>query len=93
MGSKTAEKRNSAVLIPQHLRPQEKNRGHSRGWPLFAAVMAVMKELPLLGGQTLHRYIKEKTGKKLSQKDLNFLITLPFETSYSAQIRVLCVAE
>ena len=29
MGSKTAEKRNSAVVIPQRLRPQEKTRGQS----------------------------------------------------------------
>lgn len=56
MGSKTERKRNSAVVIPQRLRSQEKSRGHARDLPLFSAAI----EACPYGGRKLRRYIKEK---------------------------------
>ena len=65
MGSKTAEKRNSAVVIPQRLRPQEKSKGHPRCLPLSSVVLKGKS----LGAHKLHRYIKEKGQEKAPSEE------------------------
>ena len=89
MGSKTEGKRNSAVLIPQRLLPQEKSRGHSKGWLLFSTIL---KEHPF-GDEPCVAISKRRPEKKVSRKVLNFLITRSFHSGYSLQVRVLCVAD